>query len=365
MNTVCQARAATSVRDRPKGVAMTPRWLATRSTRAARVAIAISVMGALLASTTASATSPGTNGKIAFSGYLGGGQTTRAVFVVNPDGSGLQQITHPPAGVQDLNPDWSTDGKRIAFSRCSNRCEVRIVAAAGGAPTRVGPNCQNVQPPACEDRDSPAWSPNGKTLAMDRGWGAVQHNTIKYSGTALVDPAGRHLRNLITSPPYWGDVARAHWAPNGNQLVIEEDDNGWKARGPGKGHRALFIIDSTGGRVRQVTPWSLNAGDADWSPDGTQLLFRTEPGDDDAAPGGNLFTIHPDGTGLEQLTHLDASTVVLSSSFSPDGRSIVFTKTGVGGATDIFVMNADGTNIQPVTQTKLMESQPDWGPLNG
>jgi TolB protein len=58
-------------------------------------------------------------------------------------------------------------------------------------------------------------------------------------------------------------------------------------------------------------------------------------------------------------------TLVLSSSFSPDGQSIVFAKSGVGGATDIFVMNADGTNIQPVTQTKLMESQPDWGPSNG
>jgi TolB protein len=365
MKTVDPARIDDLTHDTSKGAAVTSKWLVTRSAGAALVAIAISILGAVTASSTALATTPGTNGKIAFSGYLADGQTTRAVFVVNPDGSDLQQITHPPAGIQDQNPDWSADGKRIAFSRCSSRCEVRVVDAAGGAPKRVGPNCQNIQPPACEDRDSPAWSPNDKTLAMDHGWGAVQHNTIKHSGIALVDPAGRHVRELITSPPFWGDIARAHWAPNGTQLVIEEDDGGWKARGPGKGHRALFIIDSNGSGLRRVTPWSLDAGDADWSPDGTQILFRTEPGDNDDVPGGNLFTIHPDGTGLEQITHFDPSTLVLSSSFSPDGQAIVFAKSGLGGAPDIFVMNADGTGIQPVTNTPLMESQADWGPSNG
>lgn len=341
---------------------MTFKWLATVPASAVRAAIAIAVLGAVTASSTAFATTPGTNGRIAFSGYLADGQTTRAVFVVNPDGSGLQQLTHPSAGLQDINPDWSADGKQIAFSRCSNRCEVRIVSAAGGATRRVGPNCQNIQPPACEDRDSPAWSPNDNVLALDLGSGPVQHNTIKYSGLALVDPAGRHLRRLITSPPFWGDIARAHWAPDGKQLVIEEDASGWKARGPGKGHRALFLIDPNGANLRQLTPWSLNAGDADWSPDGTQILFRSEPQDNDDAPGGNLFTIHPDGTGLQQITHFDPSTLVLSSSFSPDGKSIVFAKSGTGGATDIFVANADGTGIQSVTQTTLMESQPDWGP---
>jgi Tol biopolymer transport system component len=197
---------------------------------------------------------------------------------------------------------------------------------------------------------------------MDRGWGAVAHNTIEYSDVALTDAAGHHLRELVTPKPYWGDVKSAHWAPNGKQLVVEEDDSGWKSSGPGKGHKALFVVDPNGTDLRQLTPWSLDAGDADWAPDGSAILFRSEPNDNDDGPGGNLYTIHPDGTDMQQLTRYMGGTLVLSSSYSPDGKEIVFSKSGVAGAPDIFVMNADGTNVQPVTHTSVWESQPDWGP---
>ena len=37
---------------------------------------------------------------------------------------------------------------------------------------------------------------------------------------------------------------------------------------------------------------------------------------------------------------------------------------GIGpeGAADVFVMNADGSNIRQVTKTRLWESSVDWGP---
>ena len=327
----------------------------------AAIAVA-AIASAAIAS--AGATTPGSNGKIAFSRYLTTAKKTRAIFVVNPDGSGLVQLTHPAVGVQDQNPDWSSDGKWVAFSRCASRCEVRIVAARGGAPKRIGPNCQNSQPPACEDRDSPAWAPNGQTLAMDRGWGPVSHNTIEYSDVALTDAEGGHVHELVVPKAYWGDVKRAHWAPDGKQLVIEEDDSGWKASGPGKGHKALFVINPNGTGLRQLTPWSLDAGDADWAPDGKLILFRSEPHDNDDGPGGNLYTIHPDGTSMHRLTDYAGSMIVLSSSFSPDGKSIVFSKTGTQGEPNIYTMNADGTNVQPVTHTSLWESQADWGPTS-
>lgn len=42
--------------------------------------------------------------------------------------------------------------------------------------------------------------------------------------------------------------------------------------------------------------------------------------------------------------------------FSPDGRFIAFGGTGVGGKADVYVMNADGTDIRPVTRTPEWES---------
>src|SRR5918994_5796380 len=53
------------------------------------------------------------NGQIVFRRYFNAEQTKGALFVMNPDGSHVRQITHPK-GWRDNVPAWSPDGKRIA-----------------------------------------------------------------------------------------------------------------------------------------------------------------------------------------------------------------------------------------------------------
>ena len=88
---------------------------------------------------TASADLPG--GRIAFRRYLDYGQTQGAIFTVNPDGSDERQLTEPPEGMVDDHPDWSPDGKRIAFERCAEGepCRVFTVAADGASRRRSRP----------------------------------------------------------------------------------------------------------------------------------------------------------------------------------------------------------------------------------
>jgi Tol biopolymer transport system component len=54
--------------------------------------------------------------------------------------------------------------------------------------------------------------------------------------------------------------------------------------------------------------------------------------------------------------------MVLSASYSPDGRFITVALGGVDDQPDVFVMRADGTALQPVTRTPSWDSAPDWGP---
>ena len=112
-----------------------------------------------------------------------------------------------------------------------------------------------------------------------------------------------------------------------------------------------------------MTAWALNAGGhPDWSPDGKWIVVTAGPKDGSV----NVYKVHPDGTELTNLTRQRANGHHhLSSTFSPDGRMIVTARTpGVGpeGAADVFVMNADGSNIRQVTKTRLWESSVDWGP---
>jgi len=63
------------------------------------------------------ATSPGRNGRIAFARYVQQKKFLSAIFTANPDGSHVQQLTHPPAGREDSAPVWSHDGSMLAFVR--------------------------------------------------------------------------------------------------------------------------------------------------------------------------------------------------------------------------------------------------------
>ena len=71
-------------------------------------------------------------------------QTHGAIFTINPDGSDERQLTNPPGGYVDDHPDWSPDGKRIAFERCAEGkpCQVFTVDADGGSPQKVKARCE-------------------------------------------------------------------------------------------------------------------------------------------------------------------------------------------------------------------------------
>lgn len=89
------------------------------------------------------------------------------------------------------------------------------------------------------------------------------------------------------------------------------------------------------------------------------ILYRSYV---DQQPQSQIFVIHPDGTGRKQVTHFKKRTHVTSSSFSPDGTSIVLGKGPEGGNIDVYTMRLDGTRLRRVTRSKLWDSAPDWGP---
>jgi dipeptidyl aminopeptidase/acylaminoacyl peptidase len=68
-----------------------------------------------------------------------------------------------------------------------------------------------------------------------------------------------------------------------------------------------------------------------------------------------LYRIHPSGDGLRQITTGSYSS--LAPNFSPDGKRIVFARTGVG----ILSMNVDGTGLRRLTKN-ARDSYPTWSP---
>jgi TolB protein len=324
---------------------------------------AIAFIVAAAAATTSFATAPGKNGKIAFRRYLDGDQTHGAIFVINPDGSGFRQLTHTPNGVVDDQPDWSSDGAQLAFSsnrdkigrsRSSIYSAIFTVHADGSGLTRVSAECPlpSPDPVGCPYDFLPSFSPEGKQVVFGSAPGVIM----------AMDSDGQNSRVLVKATAadtgHTGyTVTDAQLSPNGKRLLFVRDNRG--ALKPKNG-KAVYVASKQGTGARRVTPWSLGGGDnPDWSPDGKWVLFRSN---EELVQQSQIYVIHSDGSGLKQLTHFKKGTIVTSSSFSPDGRWIVYGSSGVAGQADLYVMRADGTGVRQLTHTRLWESAPDWGP---
>jgi TolB protein len=311
---------------------------------------------------TAQATTPGANGRIAFRRYLDAGQTQGALFTIDPDGTDEFQVTHPPAGEIDTEPDWSPDGTVIAFEHhdldgCGNDCEtieLWVVNADGTDAHAVVP-CSGDD--SCLFIESPAWSPDGTRIAFALALGPIVNDTADV-GIWTVHPDGSHLAR-VTKPPTNTEDHSAQWSPNGTTLVIERiaAAHDWGS--------ALFTVRSDGSMARRITPWSLNAGDhPDWSPDGRWIVFRTFPADGSS----RIYIEHPDGSRRTLLLYGDPDGVTYySSSWSPDGTSItiaVSPGTGPDGSPDVWtvrVRKGKAVSWWPVTRTDSWDSAADWG----
>jgi TolB protein len=339
---------------------------------AAAVAV-VAASAVALPATPASATFHAKNGRIAFRRFLNQDKTWGAVFTIRADGSGEHQITHPPEGFVDRNPDVSPDGRRIAFEREQVVCDVAcsdaifVVDTDGSELTQLTFNAPNIDCAALGGcNGSPAWSPDGKRIAFTRASGPDVDGFLAEVGIYVMNDDGANLRQITQKArPALGEDSNPQWSPNGRSIVFQRLNV--RTATPQDGV-ALWIVNLRSGRERQLTPFDLSAGDTpDWSPDGTRILFHSNQFGPETT-SANLYTIRVDGTDLRQLTFAEGGAKqYLGSSYSPDGKMITFGRRPETGGTnaDIFVMRVDGTHEHPVTQTVLYDSYPDWGPAPG
>lgn len=94
-----------------------------------------------------------------------------------------------------------------------------------------------------------------------------------------------------------------------------------------------------------------------WSPDGTQIVFQRFISSAESLQT-DLFLVNADGSGLQRLTELGTA---FQPAWSPDGSKIVF-GSGHGRASEIFVMNADGTDQIRLTHDRFADTVPTWSP---
>ena len=91
-----------------------------------------------------------------------------------------------------------------------------------------------------------------------------------------------------------------------------------------------------------------------WSPDGSRILF---PSDRDG--NREIYLMNADGSELKNLTNHPATDD--HSLWSPDGSKIVFSSERDGNK-EIYLMNSDGSHPFRVTENTAYDGFPSWSP---
>jgi len=232
-----------------------------------------------------------------------GGRGPHRIFLVNADGSALRQLTSRGNAIQ---PDWSPNGREIAFSNGSPRGDI-LIMSANGTKARVV---------ARGFATEPTFSPNGKSIAFGR----PRTFTIW-----SVRTDGSHARKLLSNGEF------PDWSPDGKHLAFgARDTNGLD----------IYVASSTGGGRTQLTQDG-GAFYPAWSPNGKQIAFI------DSGESWELRVLNVSG-GSSRLLASNVSGRARPT-WSPDGKRIAFVKYGRTHEL-IVTVSATGGGLKTVTR---------------
>jgi dipeptidyl aminopeptidase/acylaminoacyl peptidase len=260
-------------------------------------------------------------------------------------------------------PELSADGRQAAYAL---EGRIYIVPVRGGEPRQVTSNGSSAS--------EPRWSADGKYLYFlsDRtGTSQLWKLPVDSFGEAeQVTHLERGVDTLELSP----DEGRLLLSYEDELREEEErkDEAGVARKKPwvitrmhfkedaGEGYLTewpsdhLYVYDIADQALAQVTTGRYTESDAQWSPDGTRLVFASNRSEDpDRAYQADIWTVRASASGDDvSLTRVtNDEQVKRSPKWSPDGRSIAFlaAENGVYAADRIAIMPAEGGDSRILT----------------
>lgn len=188
------------------------------------------------------------------------------IYVARADGTAVKRLTRLPG--PDLGPAWSSDGRRLAWSR---NAEIWTMSASGTGKRRLVARSK-----PWHEHYSPAWHGSAIVYSSTR---------VSAFNTELFRAPAKRLTFTKGSDGVLGDDSMPDFSPDGRRIAFtsNRDEQG-----------EIYVMNADGSGQKRLTR---RAGD-DWapdvSPDGERIAFTQLP--------GTIWTMNADGTRLRKLT---------------------------------------------------------------
>ncbi len=189
----------------------------------------------------------------------------------------------------------------------------------------------------------------GPSLSPDRRWMAFNSNRTGSFEVYASATDGTSVQRITNNPmaPSLGPI----WSPDGKSIVYESVSNGaWN----------LFQFNVQNGQETQLTNSPANDFAPYWSPDSKRIIFES-------TRQGNLWQIYQLDLATQAVTRLTNDTSDdANPAYSPDSKMITYRASPHNALTNVssvlYLMNADGTNPQPISDAASASANHSWSP---
>ncbi len=264
------------------------------------------------------------------------------IFLVSPDTHAVRTLTSPPAHqVGDFNPAFSPNGQSVAFVREASveSADIYTVPIAGGEPRRL--TFDNTQLAGL------TWSANGSEIIFSSGRaGGGRGFTMEGSPSLwrISASGGAAARVAVDGLNFFFPNISRH----GNRLTYvqlpPEDANIYR----------IEVSDTTASKnpPTKLIASTRHDGGPQFSPDGRRIAFHS-----DRSGQLEIWICDSDGTNLVQVTSLKKRSG--SPRWSPDGQQIAFDLYEEGKG-DVYAISLDGGLPRPIVTGDSDDHLPSW-----